>query len=57
MADKSSRIRVKTDGHAPPTIDGQPVENEILLSLPAKEREAIFPQLTFVDLQNPRRIA
>ncbi len=35
---------------APASIDGQPVENEILLSLPAKEREALFPQLTFVEL-------
>lgn len=51
MAEKPSRIRVKPDGHAPPTIDGQPVENEILLGLPQKEREVIFPQLTFVDLR------
>jgi CRP-like cAMP-binding protein len=51
MPDKSSRIRVKTDGQGPSTIDGQPVENEILLSLPAKEREAIFPELTYVDLR------
>jgi CRP-like cAMP-binding protein len=51
MADKPARLRVKTDGHAPPTIDGQPVENEILLSLPAKERGAIFPLLTFVELR------
>ena len=51
MAEKPSRIRVKPDGHAPPAIDGQPVENEILLGLPSKEREAIFPQLTFVDLR------
>jgi CRP-like cAMP-binding protein len=51
MAEKPSRIRVKTDASVPPRIDGQPVENEILLGLPAKEREAIFPQLTFVDLR------
>src|SRR6202142_4313138 len=50
MADKPARLRVKTDGHAPPTIDGQPVANEILLALPAKERDVIFPQLAFVDL-------
>ena len=50
MADKPARLRVKTDGHAPPAIDGQPVANEILLALPAKERDVIFPQLTFVDL-------
>jgi CRP-like cAMP-binding protein len=51
MADKSARLRVKTDGHGPPTIDSQPVENEILLSLPAKERDAVFPLLTFVELR------
>ncbi len=51
MAEKPSRIRVKPNGSAPPTIDGQPVENEILLGLPPKERETIFPQLTFVDLR------
>ena len=50
MADKSTRSRPKTDGHAPPVIDGQSVENEILLALPAKERDAIFPHLTFVEL-------
>jgi CRP-like cAMP-binding protein len=51
MADKPARLRVKTDGHAPPAIDGQPVANEILLALPAKERDVIFPLLAFVDLQ------
>ena len=51
MAEKPSRLRVKSDGQAPPTIDSQPVENEILLSLPAKERDVIFPLLTFVDLR------
>ena len=51
MADKTFRGRVKSDGHAFPAIDGQPVENEILLGLPAKERESIFPQLTFMDLK------
>jgi CRP-like cAMP-binding protein len=51
MPDKSSRVRVKTDGQSPPIIDGQAVENEILLSLPAKERDQIFPQLTFAELR------
>ncbi|MBZ5652945.1 MAG: Crp/Fnr family transcriptional regulator [Acidobacteriia bacterium] len=51
MPDKPYRPRVKPDGQAAPSIDAQPVENEILLSLPAKEREAIFPQLTFVELR------
>ena len=36
MADKPSRIRAKPNGSAPPIIDGQPVENEILLGLPAR---------------------
>jgi len=51
MADKPSGPRVKTDGHAPPAIDGQPIANEILLALPAKEREALIPQLIFVELR------
>jgi CRP-like cAMP-binding protein len=51
MVDKNSRIRVKSDGLAPPTVDGQTVENEILLSLSAKERDLIFPQLTFMELR------
>lgn len=51
MADKTSRIRANPDGQAPPTVDGQPVENEILLSLPARECDVIFPQLTFIDLR------
>jgi CRP-like cAMP-binding protein len=59
MPDKSSRLRVKTDGHSPPVIDQQmdrqideqAVENEILLSLPAKEWDQVFPLLTFVELR------
>lgn len=51
MADKVSRLRVKTASQTPPTIDSQVVENQILLSLPARERDAIFPHLTFVDLR------
>jgi CRP-like cAMP-binding protein len=51
LPEKSSRIRVKPDASAPHKIDGQVVENEILLGLPPKEREALFPQLTFVDLR------
>ena len=52
MADKSTRARPKPDGHAPPVIDGQLVENEILLALPAKGwaaaggfggKEVVFP--------------
>lgn len=51
MPDKFPRLRVKTDGPSPPTIDEQPVDNEILLSLPAQERDEIFPLLTFVELR------
>ena len=51
MPDKFSRLRVKTDSLSPPQIDGQPVQNEILLSLPAKERDQVFPLLTFVELR------
>jgi CRP-like cAMP-binding protein len=51
MPDKLNRLRVKTDGQSPPLIDGHPVENEILLSLPANERDQIFPLLTFIELR------
>ena len=51
MADKTLRGRATPDGRTPPTSDGQPIENEILLGLPAKERESIFPQLTFMELK------
>ncbi|HEX3354057.1 MAG TPA: Crp/Fnr family transcriptional regulator [Terriglobales bacterium] len=50
MADKNSRVRSQSDGQGSPALDGQPIENEILLSLSAKERDLIFPQLTFMDL-------
>ncbi len=49
MAQKTVRRRVKSDGL--PTIDAQPVENEILQSLSLKERSLIFSQLTFVELK------
>jgi CRP-like cAMP-binding protein len=51
MSDKAARVRPKPDGSTPPTIDGQTVVNEILVGLPPKERDAIFPQLTFVELR------
>ena len=63
MPDKSDHIRVKTNGKtivqpgiktdapSPPMVDGQPVENEILLSLPPKESDLLFPLLTFVELR------
>ncbi len=42
------RNRPKTDGHGPPTIDGSPVNNELLLNLPTKECAAIFSKLAFL---------
>lgn len=51
MADKVSRVRTKSDGQGPPLVDGQPVSNEILLSLSARERDLIFPQLTYMELK------
>lgn len=51
MAGKASRIRSKSDGQGPFVVDAQGVENQILLSLSAKERDLIFPQLTFVQLR------
>ena len=51
MHDKFSRLRVKTDNLSPPQIDGQEVQNEILLSLPTKERDQVFPLLTFIELR------
>ncbi len=51
MADKISRVRTKSDGQGPPLVDGQPVGNEILLSLSARERDLIFPHLTYMELK------
>ena len=51
MPEKTSHVHLKPDSSAPPVIDGQAVENEILLGLPPKERDAILPQLAFVDLR------
>ncbi len=51
MPEKTSHLRLKLDSSAPPVIDGQTLENEILLGLPVRELDAILPQLTFVDLR------
>jgi CRP-like cAMP-binding protein len=51
MPEKTSHLRLKPDRSAPAVIDGQTIENEILLGLPGKELDAILPQLTFVDLR------
>ncbi len=50
MASKTSADRSKANGKSL-TIDGVPIENEILLSLPAGEQDSIFPDLTFVQLR------
>jgi CRP-like cAMP-binding protein len=49
VANKTSLIRSKANGK-PLVIDGVPVENEILLTLPAEEQVSIFPELAFVEL-------
>ena len=56
MAGKSARLSAKSDGKAVAiealaVIDGIPVENELLLGLPAKECERVFPRLVFVQLR------
>jgi len=51
MANASSRTRAKSNGKALAVIDGVPVENELLLGLPPKEREAIFSRLTFLPMR------
>ena len=50
MVEKSPRVRTKPDGQASPTVDGEVVLNDILLGLPARERDLIFPHLMFMDL-------
>jgi hypothetical protein len=36
----------------PPEVEGNPVHNEVLLGLPSPECDAVFSQLTFVQLRN-----
>lgn len=50
MVEKSPRVRTKSDTQASPTVDGEVVLNDILLGLPARERDLIFPHLMFMDL-------
>ena len=50
MVDKNPRVRPKSDGQGSPTVDGEAVLNDILLSLPARERSLILPHLMFMDL-------
>jgi CRP-like cAMP-binding protein len=50
VATKTSLIHPKANGR-PLTVDGVPVENEILLNLPAGEQASIFPELVFVELR------
>ncbi len=51
MAKSSIRTRVQSVGTTPPQIDGIPVENELLLGLPSKERDCLFPKLVFIPLR------
>jgi len=54
MADKSLRVRSKSNGKALAAIaviDGIPVLNELLLGLPANERDSIFPALVYLPLR------
>jgi CRP-like cAMP-binding protein len=51
MVNPTVRARSRSDGSGSPAVDGQPIQNEILLSLPPTERELVFPQLTFIDLR------
>ncbi len=41
----------ETSARAAPLIEGNSVRSELLLGLPSQECEAIFPQLTFVQLR------
>jgi len=50
VANKTSLIRSKANGRRL-AVDGVPVENEILLNLPAEEQASIFPELVFVELR------
>ena len=50
MVVKNPRVRLKSDGQTVPTVDGEVVNNEILLSLPARESDLVFPHLTFMEL-------
>jgi CRP-like cAMP-binding protein len=50
MPDKNFRGRAKPVGSGLLVVDGEPVKNDILVTLPLKERELIFPHLTFLEL-------
>ena len=50
MPDKNFRVRAKPVGSGLLVVDGEPVKNDILVSLALKERELIFPHLTFLEL-------
>lgn len=43
--------RTRISPKSPPLVEGNPVRNEMLLSLPAKECDCIFAELTFVQLR------
>jgi CRP-like cAMP-binding protein len=51
MPEKSSPIRARSESRLP-SADGHPVENELLLRLPTKESDAIFPTLIYLKLRS-----
>jgi len=63
MADRHSRVKssqakasrktshIRASQRTTPYVEGNPVRNELLLDLPAPERDAIFSRLTFVRLR------
>lgn len=50
MTNKARPVPAKSGGHAI-SADGQTIESDILLRLPPKEAQAVFPQLTFLHLK------
>ncbi len=43
--------RNKSNHRSTPTIEGNPVRNELLVGLPPQECDSLFPRLTFVQLR------
>jgi CRP-like cAMP-binding protein len=51
MVNKHARPPAKSDGRGFYQVDGVPIENELLLNLPAQECDSICSALTFVELR------
>jgi hypothetical protein len=49
LANQTFPVSSKANGH-PLSIGGAPIENEILLDLPAGEQDSLFPELAFQQL-------